>query len=490
MHPDPDRRRPREPRPPAHARRARARVGLAAVALACAGTLLLLGAPAALAQAPPSQQAPAADQQCSNVTNPLVARLCKEKQAGVDATKKAAADTTQSVVSSAGDSALRGLTAAVAAAGGWVLEKVGAAITGTTSPEVNAGWFASQYQVMLALAVLLALPMLLLSVMQGVLRGDMGHIMRSAFVYLPLAGIFSFVAPAIAQLLIALSDWMSLAVSANAAADAQKFMTEAGQALTTLGAGTATPGVPVFGILLGSLLVLLGGFSIWIELLLRAAAIYVCVLFLPIGFAAMIWPGAMKLAKRLIEFLVAIIFAKVFIVAIVSLAASGLANSGWGDSFEGILAGSAMLLIAASSPVALLKLIPIAEAGIADASGQRSNLRRATYAGSVLTGSQVVSGMIQTRFRSGTALPAATAAGAVGATAGAAAVTAAAAQARSGTAAMRNKVNTTLDSGATLGGAAAQPSKDPPPSGGGTGNGGVNRPDPGRSPFTDRSPDA
>jgi hypothetical protein len=477
-----------------HVRGARplVRAGRIAAALACLLALLLLGAPAASAQQGQAQQAPAAQEKCDNVTNPLVARVCKEKQAGVDATRQAATNTAQTVVSSAGDSALRGLTAAVAAAGGWVLEKVGAAITGTTSPKVNAGWFASQYQVMLALAVLLALPMLLLSVMQGMLRGDMGHIMRSAFVYLPLAGIFSFVAPAIAQLLIALSDWMSLAVSANAAADAQKFMSEAGQALTTLGAGTATPSVPVFGILLGSLLILLGGFSIWIELLLRAAAIYVCVLFLPIGFAAMIWPGAMKLAKRLIEFLIAIIFAKVFIVAIVALAASGLANSGWGDSFEGILAGSAMLLIAASSPVALLKLIPIAEAGIADAGGQRANLRRATYAGSVLTGSQVVSGMIQTRFRSGTALPAATAAGAVGATAGAAAVaTAAAAQARSSTAAMRNRVNTSMDDAAKVPGAPQPlPRERPPAGGGGTGNGGVSRPDTGRSPFTDRSPDA
>src|ERR687891_709036 len=92
----------------------------------------------------------------------------------------AASGAAQNVVSSAGDSALRGLTAAVAAAGGWVLEKVGSAITSTTSPSVDAGWFVNQYQVMLALAMLLALPLLLFSIMQGMLRGDGSHIMRSA----------------------------------------------------------------------------------------------------------------------------------------------------------------------------------------------------------------------------------------------------------------------------------------------------------------------
>jgi hypothetical protein len=456
--------------------------------------LLLLGAasaaPSAMAQQPPTTTTAG---RCDNVSNPLSARLC-QSQGTANQTKDAATGAASNVVSSAGDSALRGLTAAVAAAGGWVLEKVGSAITATTSPSVDAGWFVNQYQVMLALAMLLALPLLLFSIMQGMLRGDGSHIMRSAFIYLPLAGILSFVGPALVQLLIALADWMSLAVSANAASDAQKFMTETGSALTTLGAGTATPGVPVFGVLLGSLLILLGGFSIWLELLLRAAAIYVAVMFLPLGFAAMVWPAAWKWAKRLIEFLVAIVFAKVLIVAIISLAASGLANSGWSNGFEGVLAGGAMLLLAAASPAALLKLIPIAEAGIAEASNQRQALRRATYAGSLLTGSQVVSGMIQTRFRSNTALPAAAAAGAAGGAAGATA--AAVTQARATTSAARNRVNNTLDNGATAVGAVgggtsapspapARPRPSPPsgPAGGGTVSG-TERPRNPEGPFT------
>jgi hypothetical protein len=463
-------------RPAAGTRRRVLALGLTSVL--CALLLGVLAAPQAHAQTPPPTTAAG---KCQNVTNPLTQNLCKGTQNPVDQTKDAVANAAGDVVSSAGDSALRGLTAAVAAAGGWVLERVGAAITGTTSPEVNKGWFVSQYQVMLALAVLIALPMLLLSVMQSMLRNNIGNIFKAAFVYLPLAAIFSFIAPAFVQLLIAVSDWMSLAVSANASADAQKFMTEAGTALTTLGVGTATPSVPVFGVLVGALLVLIGGFSIWIELLLRAAAIYVAVLFLPLSFAAMIWPAAWKWAKKLIEFLIAIILAKVFIVAIVALAASGLANSGWGDGFEGVLAGSAMLLLAASSPVALLKLIPIAEVGIAEAGNQRQALRRATYAGSVLTGSQVVYGMIQTRFRSGNALPTAAAAG--GAAGAAAAV---ATQARATANKTNERVNNTLDNAPR----AAPPARAGAGAvGGSTANGGLRAPER-DEPFGDRSPDA
>ena len=84
----------------------------------------------------------------------------------------------------------------------------------------------------------------------------------------------------------------------------------------------------MFGVLLAAIIVVVGAISIWIELILRSAAIYIAVLFLPIGFGAMVWPRGWAWCKRLIEFLIAIIFAKVFIVAIINLAAAGLAGGG------------------------------------------------------------------------------------------------------------------------------------------------------------------
>src|SRR4029434_5650491 len=174
---------------------------------------------------------------------------------------------------------------------------------------------------------------------------------------------------------------------------------------------------------LGALIVTLGALSIWLELLLRAAGIYISVLVLPLALSAvispggwrlgsapiscallslplalsaMIWPAGWRWCRRLIEFLIAIIFAKVFIVAIINLAAAGLARGGLGDKFEGVLAGGALLLMAAFTPVALLKLIPLAEAAVVTAGHQRAALRQATAGATALTtSSSVVSGMIQ-----------------------------------------------------------------------------------------------
>jgi hypothetical protein len=445
-------------------RRAWARAVLVLVAVAA---LLVVVAPAALAQSAPADPG---QERCDSIPNPVARNVCKAGTNPGQAVTSAVSGAAQNVVSTAGDSALRSFTAAVAAAGKFFLEKVGNLINGTTDPDVvNADWFASQYRVMMALAVVIALPILLVSVAQSIVRADGMQAIRSAFVFLPLAAILSAVGPALAQMLINVSDWMSAALGANASGDAQKFMSDAGGALAGLGAGTVNPAAPVFGVLLGALVVTLGALSIWLELLLRAAAIYISVLFLPLALSAMIWPAGWRWCRRLIEFLIAIIFAKVFIVAIINLAAAGLARGGLGDKFEGVLAGGALLLMAAFTPVALLKLIPLAEAAVVTAGHQRAALRQATAGATALTtSSSVVSGMINTRFRTSAAAgPAAGFAPAAAATAGAAVVGAARNRATASLAAMSD-----AGGGESGGPAAIRSSARPAPANFG-GNGGA-----------------
>jgi len=464
--------------------RPRGRWLLLVIGLALASILVV--APAALAQqaptsttTPPTTQQNAQTDKCAGVQTPIARQICQAGAGAGHSVGNALTGAATGVVSAAGDSALRSFTAAVSAAGQWFLQKVGGLINGSTSPNVvNANWFGSQYRVMLALAVVISLPILLVSVAQSIVRVDAMQAIRSAFVYLPIAAIFSAVGPALAQILIDSSDWMSTAISHNAAANAQQFMTDTGSWLGAIGAGTVNPAAPVFGVLLGAIVVVLGAFSIWLELLLRSAAIYVAVLFLPLAFAAMVWPTAGRWCRRLIEFLIAIIFAKVFIVAIIDMAAAGLAGGGLADKFEGVLAGGALLLMAAFTPIALLRLIPLAEAAVVTAGQQRAALRQATQGATAFTSSSVVSQMIQSRFRSaGGATAAAGAAGWAAAPAAAKAATTAASAARaratSGFAAMTPEVGP-APAGKNAGSSRPVPITGPPtlPSGSSSGSSG------------------
>jgi hypothetical protein len=456
---------------------------------------VLVVAPAALArQAPttttaaPTTTTPQQKDQCASVQTPIARQICQAGAGAGRSVGNALTGAATGVASAAGDSALRSFTSAVSSAGQWFLQKVGSLINGTTSPNVvNANWFGSQYRVMLALAVVISLPILLVSVAQAIVRVDAMQAIRSAFVYLPIAAILSAVGPALAQIMIDSSDWMSTALSHDAAANAQRFMTDTGNWLGAIGAGTVNPAAPVFGVLLGAIVVVLGAFSIWLELLLRSAAIYVAVLFLPLAFAAMVWPTGWRWCRRLIEFLLAIIFAKVFIVAIIDMASAGLAAGGLADKFEGVLAGGALLLMAAFTPIALLRLIPLAEAAVVTAGQQRAALRHATQGATAFSSSSVVSQMIQSRFRSGGATAAAgagswAAAGpAAAAKAATSAVSAARGRASSGFAAMTPDVgpapgkDSTAPRPVPITGAPTMPSVSPSSaSGGGSSSSGGN----------------
>ena len=89
------------------------------------------------------------------------------------------------------------------------------------------------------------------------------------------------------------------------------------------------------------------------------------VFFLPLTFIAMIWPATSRYARRLVEFLIAVILAKFVIVAIIGLASAATHERGHqrgrGQVFERMIAGAALLVLAAWSPFALLRLIPMME---------------------------------------------------------------------------------------------------------------------------------
>ena len=140
----------------------------------------------------------------------------------------------------------------------------------------------------------------------------------------------------------------------------------------------------LFAVFLGAIVMAVGAVVVWIELLVRQAAVYVAVLFLPISIAGIVWPATAHWFKRLVHILVAVVLSKFVIAAILSLAASGLAATGDEGGFGAVLSGGALLTLAAISPLALLRLVPVVEAGVVSSGSVRGGKTGAT--GSALGG--------------------------------------------------------------------------------------------------------
>jgi type IV secretion system protein TrbL len=278
----------------------------------------------------------------------------------------------------AGD-VLSAIASGVAQGASWLLGQIGSVMTSSTSIDLSATWFRSHYEVMVGLAAIVLLPLLLLSVIQAVYRQSASALLRTAFVHLPLALVLGAVAVQLVQLALAATDALSSAVSSASGAGVDATLSSLAATLSgQIAAGE--PSVPAFVVLLGALFVSFGALLLWIELLVRAAAVYVATLFFPLALASLVWPAISQWCRRLVETVAALVLSKFVIVAVLSLAVGALGTSGGTVSAE--LAGGALLLLAGFAPFALLRLVPMIESGaVAHLEGVRHRVQMNALSG-------------------------------------------------------------------------------------------------------------
>ncbi len=271
-----------------------------------------------------------------------------------------------SLVGFGASSVLNALGSWVSGGATWLLRQIGAVMATTTSIDLGASWFTAHYRIMAALGAVVIVPMLLLGIMQSIYRQNASALVRSVLVNVPLAILLTAVAVKLVQLGLAVTDAMSSAVAQGAGLNSGHFLASVATGLSATGA--AQPSAPAFVMFLGGLAVVFGALMVWVELLIRAAAVYVAVLFLPLALASLAWPAIAHWCRRLVDTLVALVLGKFVIVAVLSLAAGALAGgtgSAAGGGFSAVLGGAALLLLAAFSPWALFRLLPFLEAGAA-----------------------------------------------------------------------------------------------------------------------------
>lgn len=301
--------------------------------------------------------------------------MCQVASAASSAVGSAAS----SVVGFGVDSVLNGLGSWVAQGAAWLLGQIGTVIGDTTSVDLGASWFRAHYGTMAELAGVVIVPLLLLGIIQSVYRQNLSSLVRSVLVNVPLALLLTAVAVTLVQLGLSVTDAMSDAVARGSGLDAGHFMSSVVVALSGTTA-TGQPSTPAFVLFVGALAVVVGAVLVWVELLIRAAAVYVAVLFLPLALASLAWPAIAHWCRRLVDTLVALVLGKFVIVSVLSLAAGALAagtgstatggtpsssssSSSAGGGFTAVLGGAALLMLSAFAPWALLRLLPFVEAG-------------------------------------------------------------------------------------------------------------------------------
>jgi hypothetical protein len=253
---------------------------------------------------------------------------------------------------------LNGITSWIEGGTAALLAAFGRALNATTRSPLGDG-FGTEFAVVWRIGVLLALPFLLLATIHAVVRQDLSLITRAVFVRLPFAVLFGVVAVDLVTQALNLTDSLSSALLAAAGHPAR---VEIDQLIGAFGPGSSGGVMSGFTGVLLALLAAAVAFVLWVELIIRSAAVAVATLFIPIALAGLVWSATAHWARRVGETLAALICSKLVIAGVLALAALSFSGA---SGVSGVVQGIALLLLAALAPFSLLKLIPIFESGAA-----------------------------------------------------------------------------------------------------------------------------
>ena len=201
------------------------------------------------------------------------------------------------------DAVMGGIVGWAAGGAAWLVKSVAGQIDRSTRPALGSAWFSRQYAGMRELAVVAGR---CCSCSRRSSRRSSARTspcsLRACLVALPLALLLTFAAVTLVELGLAAHGRADGRGAPAGAAATSRSRSPTSRRSSRRRPSTANP-LPGLVLFLGALLTAVLALVVWIELVLREAAIYVAVAFLPIALAAVVWPRTAHWARRLAEWL-------------------------------------------------------------------------------------------------------------------------------------------------------------------------------------------
>jgi hypothetical protein len=270
-----------------------------------------------------------------------------------------------------------------------VVGYIGETIDDGTRPDPDASWFEPNYRLMVSVGVAFLVPLLILASVWSLLRHDAAGVVRIVTVKLPVAAMGMVLATWVVDMLVAVTDNLSAYVGRTIGGSGERFATGVVH-LMEAGVLTGNGGLAGFLAFLVALVIALLALVLWVELVVRQAAVLAATLFLPLGFAGLVWESTSHWLRKLAEGLLAFILAKFVITAIVAVGANAIAAGG--DHPAALILGAGILAVAVFTPYVLLSIIPLGTVAVAEGLSRRpaqagSSAMSSLYWGQALLGS-------------------------------------------------------------------------------------------------------
>jgi len=241
-----------------------------------------------------------------------------------------------------------------AEAAAWIIDKLSAAIVTTTTVDFTNPTFIKQYAIVFGASTFLTVVLWLIAVIKRAIRGEMvTHAFGEAVGFLWLAVMASAFTPVALALLVSITDTATDAIAAGTGDSTAQFLSSLSDALTkntdSIGGG------PIMLIVL-SLLALLAAAVVWIELLVRAAMLYVGAILGCAVYSGLVDRSLWRHVRRWAGIMLAVVLVKPVLVIVLGLAAAIMADNG--DSLTAVLTGLAILFLSIFASVVIYRFVP------------------------------------------------------------------------------------------------------------------------------------
>ncbi|MGV9449956.1 hypothetical protein [Streptomyces sp. NPDC003635] len=249
---------------------------------------------------------------------------------------------------------LSSLARGCADAAAWTVDKLSEAVKDTANVDFTNPKFLQQYAVVFAASTILTLILWLLAVAKRAVRGvPLTTALSEAIGFLWLTVLASAFTPLILYTVVSATDGISEVLAKTTGDQTDTFF---GTFSGALEKGEDIGGGPIMLIVVSLVSILAAG-VLWLELVIRAALLYVGALLGTVVYAGLVDKNLWGHVRRWAGIMIAVILVKPVIVIVLGLAGALSADDG-PDAFSAVVSGLAIILLAIFASAMIYRFVP------------------------------------------------------------------------------------------------------------------------------------
>ncbi|WP_371579042.1 hypothetical protein [Streptomyces sp. NBC_01314] len=249
---------------------------------------------------------------------------------------------------------LSSLAQGCADAASWTIDKLSTAVNDTANVDFTNPKFLQQYAVVFAASTILTLVLWLLAVAKRAVRGvPLTTALSEAVGFLWLTVIASAFTPLILYTVVSATDGVTDVLAKATGDQTDTFF---GTFSGALKKGEDIGGGPIMLIVVSLVSILAAG-VLWLELVIRAALLYVGALLGTVVYAGLVDKNLWGHVRRWAGIMIAVILIKPVIVIVLGLAGALSADDG-PNAFSAVVSGLAIILLAIFASAMIYRFVP------------------------------------------------------------------------------------------------------------------------------------